>query len=135
MKKRDGIHALMVYIHNVHMIQCDDGTYTTQRDATLQPVLFLILLLFPTCAWKPVLIVLTDRREPHDSHDMKNIRFSFERIVSGDLHVLHVTYSTAAKQQQSVSEWDGGEAGRRQKAAYRCIDEVRVRFASAGSDP
>jgi len=56
------------------------------------PVLFLLLL--PTWAWKPLLMALTDRREPHDSHDMKNIRFSLVRRVSGDLHVLQVTYST-----------------------------------------
>lgn len=59
-----------------------------------QPVLFLLLL--PTCAWKPVLIVATERLDPQDSHDMKKIRFSLLRRVSGDLHVLHVTYSTAA---------------------------------------
>ena len=79
-------------VHKVHMIQCDGDVYN-MRHAILQPVLFL--LLFPTCAWKPVLIVFTDRREPHDSQDMKNIRFSFVRSVSGDLHVLQVTYSTA----------------------------------------
>ena len=57
-----------------------------------QPVLFL--LLFPTWAWKPLLMGLTERLDPHDSHDMKKIRFSFVRSVSGDLHVLQVTYST-----------------------------------------
>ena len=56
------------------------------------------LLLFPTCAWKPVLVAFTERLEPHDSQDMKNIRFSFVRRVSGDLHVLHVTYSTVGDQ-------------------------------------
>ena len=60
-----------------------------------QPVLFLLLL--PTCAWKPVLIVATERLDPQDSHDMKKIRFSLLSRVSGDLHVLHVTYSTAAE--------------------------------------
>ena len=54
----------------------------------------LVLLLFPTWAWKPVLTALTDRLEPHDSHEMKKIRFSLVRSVSGDLHVLQVTYST-----------------------------------------
>lgn len=39
-------------------------------------------------------MALTDRFEPHDSQVMKYRRFSFVRIVSGDLHVLHVTYST-----------------------------------------
>lgn len=43
-------------------------------------------------------MVLTERRDPHDSQDMKNIRFSFVRRVSGDLQVLHVTYSTAKPQ-------------------------------------
>lgn len=37
---------------------------------------------------------LTERLDPHDSHDMKKIRFSFVSSVSGDLHVLQVTYST-----------------------------------------
>jgi hypothetical protein len=59
----------------------------------VQPVLFLLLL--PTWAWKPLLIAFTDRLEPQDSQAMKKIRFSFVRSVSGDLHVLHVTYSTA----------------------------------------
>ena len=57
-----------------------------------QPVLFLLLL--PTWAWKPVLIAFTDRLEPQDSQATKKIRFSFVSRVSGDLHVLHVTYST-----------------------------------------
>lgn len=54
-----------------------------------------VAFLLPTWAWKPLLIALTDRREPHDSQDMKKIRFSFVRSVSGDLHVLQVTYSTS----------------------------------------
>ena len=62
------------------------------RTQPTQPVLFL--LLFPTWAWKPLLIALTDRRLPHDSHAMKKIRFSFVSRVSGDLQVLQVTYST-----------------------------------------
>lgn len=37
---------------------------------------------------------LTLRLLPQDSQDMKKIRFSFVSSVSGDLHVLHVTYST-----------------------------------------
>jgi hypothetical protein len=64
---------------------CDE--YTKGDD---YPVFFLR----PTWAWKPLLMVLTERREPHDSHDMKKMRFSFVRSVSGLLHVLHVTYST-----------------------------------------
>ena len=39
-------------------------------------------------------MALTDLREPHDSQVMKNIRVSFVKRVSGDLHVLQVTYST-----------------------------------------
>src|SRR5258708_38208083 len=62
--------------------------------ATPYPVRFLLRL--PTWAWKPVLTAFTDRREPQDSQAMKKIRFSFVRRVSGDLHVLHVTYSTNA---------------------------------------
>jgi len=62
------------------------------RTQATQPVLFL--LLFPTWAWKPLLMALTDLRLPHDSHAMKKIRFSFVSRVSGDLQVLQVTYST-----------------------------------------
>ena len=76
------------------------NVHNTRPYGPAQPVLFL--LLFPTCAWKPVLIALTERLEPHDSQDMKNIRFSFVRSVSGDLHVLQVTYSTV-REQSSVS--------------------------------
>ena len=47
-------------------------------------------------------MALTDRREPHDSQAMKNIRFSFVRRVSGDLHVLQVTYSTVGSHHVSV---------------------------------
>jgi hypothetical protein len=36
----------------------------------------------------------TDCRDPQDSQVMNEIRVSFVRSVSGDLHVLHVTYST-----------------------------------------
>jgi hypothetical protein len=39
-------------------------------------------------------MALTDLLLPHDSQAMKKIRFSFVRRVSGDLHVLQVTYST-----------------------------------------
>lgn len=53
-----------------------------------------VLLRLPTWAWNPLLIGLTLRRLPHDSHAMKKIRFSFVRRVSGDLQVLQVTYST-----------------------------------------
>ena len=80
----------------MHMIQCE-------ATPTAQPVLFLLLL--PTCAWKPVLIVLTDRLEPHDSHAMKKIRFSFVRRVSGDLHVLQVTYSTTNAEYKYHRRW------------------------------
>lgn len=38
----------------------------------------------------------TLRLLPHDSQDMKKIRFSFVRSVSGDLQVLQVTYSTTS---------------------------------------
>ena len=57
---------------------------------TVHPTFFLR----PTWAWKPLLIAVTDLLEPHDSHDTKKIRFSFCNTVSGDLHVLQVTYST-----------------------------------------
>ena len=45
-------------------------------------------------ALKPVLIAETDRVEPQDSHWTKYKRLSLLKIVSGDLQVLHVTYST-----------------------------------------
>ena len=86
-------YMLRRWCTRLHMIQCDATAYTARDNPTLQPVLFLLRL--PTCAWKPVLIAFTERLEPHGSQDMKNIRFSFVRSVSGDLHVLQVTYSTA----------------------------------------
>lgn len=43
---------------------------------------------------KPVLMAWTERVEPHDEHVMKKRRLSLVMVVSGDLHVLHVTYST-----------------------------------------
>ena len=52
------------------------------------------LLRFPTWALNPLLMAPTDLREPHDWQLTKSIRCSFSRSVSGDLHVLHVTYST-----------------------------------------
>jgi hypothetical protein len=45
-------------------------------------------------AWNPDLMAETERDDPHDSQVMKKRRLSFVRSVSGDLHVLHVTYST-----------------------------------------
>lgn len=76
-----------------HVNVPDSGSKTaTASQQNSYPVLFL--LLFPTWAWKPDLIALTDRLEPQDSQAMKKIRFSLVRRVSGDLHVLQVTYST-----------------------------------------
>lgn len=49
-------------------------------------------------------MALTDRREPHDSQDMKNIRFSLVRRVSGDLQVLQVTYSTVGYRHASAND-------------------------------
>lgn len=46
------------------------------------------------CALKPVLIADTERVEPQDSHWTKYKRLSLDRIVSGLLQVLQVTYST-----------------------------------------
>lgn len=43
------------------------------------------------------MIGFTLLRLPHDSHDMKKIRFSFVSSVSGDLQVLQVTYSTVGR--------------------------------------
>lgn len=56
----------------------------------------LVNFLLPTWAWKPVLMALTDRLDPHDWQVIKYRRFSFDRSVSGDLQILQVTYSTAA---------------------------------------
>lgn len=46
-------------------------------------------------AWKPDLIGATDRDDPHISHLIKyrRVRLSLVRVVSGFLHMLHVTYS------------------------------------------
>lgn len=46
------------------------------------------------CALKPVLIADTERVEPQDSHCTKYKRLSLDKIVSGLLQVLQVTYST-----------------------------------------
>lgn len=73
--------------------ECSNGRSKQLPDNTTTAHCAVAFLL-PTWAWKPLLIALTDRREPQDSQDMKKIRFSFVRSVSGDLHVLHVTYST-----------------------------------------
>ena len=47
----------------------------------------------PVRAWKPDLILATEHLDPHVSHCRKNNLVSFCKIVSGDLHVWHVTYS------------------------------------------
>lgn len=95
-------------MHNIHITH-------------LNPSLaYAALILFPICAWKPVLIADTDRprknmstqfmvakkhiRDPHDSQVIKYSRFSLSRIVSGDLQILHVTYSTAFH--VSIHAWD-----------------------------
>jgi hypothetical protein len=44
--------------------------------------------------WNPVLIAATDLVDAHEEQVMKNRRSFFWRVVSGDLHVLQVTYST-----------------------------------------
>lgn len=69
-----------------------------------RPRIIYFLTRLPTCAWKPLLIALTDLLDPHDMHDMKKIRFSFVRRVSKDLHVLQVTYSTI-KQYTDQHKW------------------------------
>lgn len=54
-----------------------------------------IFFLLPTWAEKPVLMAVTDRREPQLLQVTKYRRFSpLLSSVSGDLHVLQVTYST-----------------------------------------
>ncbi len=49
----------------------------------------------PVKAWKPDLILATEHLEPQVSHCKKYNLVSFCKIVSGDLHVWHVTYSSA----------------------------------------
>jgi len=44
----------------------------------------------------------TDCLEPQDSQVINEIRVSFVRSVSGDLHVLHVTYSTIKHPKKST---------------------------------
>ena len=58
--------------------------------------------LFCVIAWKPDLILATDRRDPHVSHWMKNSLVSFWRMVSGDRHVWHVTYSSVRQIENSA---------------------------------
>jgi hypothetical protein len=43
--------------------------------------------------WKPDLMLATEQRDPHVSHCKKKRRVSFCRMVSGERHVWHVTYS------------------------------------------
>lgn len=43
--------------------------------------------------WKPDLMLATEHLEPQVSHCRKKSLVSFRRIVSGDRHVWHVTYS------------------------------------------
>ena len=58
---------------------------------------YLIFRLLPIWAEKPVLMAVTERLDPHELHVRKYRRFSpLLSSVSGDLHVLHVTYSTVA---------------------------------------
>ena len=52
------------------------------------------------------MIALTDLLLPHDSQAMKKIRFSFVRSVSGDLHVLQVTYSTVVERENVIEITD-----------------------------
>jgi hypothetical protein len=49
----------------------------------------------PVKAWKPDLMLATEHLEPQVSHCKKYNLVSFCKIVSGDLHVWHVTYSSA----------------------------------------
>jgi hypothetical protein len=68
---------------------------------------------------------LTLRLLPQDSHDMKKMRFSLVNSVSGDLQVLHVTYSTAA----------GDEGGDKiqEEELYQCIVAARFQLVFAGT--
>ena len=90
------IYGYQILSSNIHTnLHCNRSNSYISRYPTKkknQPVLFL--LRFPTCAWNPLLMALTDLLLPHDSQAIKKIRFSFVRRVSGDLQVLQVTYST-----------------------------------------
>lgn len=44
-------------------------------------------------AWNPDFMLATEHLEPQVSHCKKKSRVSFWRIVSGERHVWHVTYS------------------------------------------
>lgn len=73
----------------------------------------------PTTAWKPAETFCTDFLAPQVSHVSMNIRFSLLRIVSGDLHVWHVTYSPAKSKRTTVS--------------LRCyVEEKKIRGAKGG---
>lgn len=59
---------------------------------------------------------------------MKKIRFSFVKSVSGDLHVLHVTYSTGASV-RVVSKTHN------EVRTYLYTSLTRFLFASVGTGP
>ena len=104
-------------------------TKTSKRKG--QPVLFL--LLFPTCAWNPLLMALTDLLLPHDSQAMKKIRFSLVRRVSGDLQVLQVTYSTFFFGGVYTS-WDWTRWEELTEKPHPCSVEAHSQSVSAGND-
>lgn len=69
--------------------------------------LLLSWALFCVMAWKPDLMLATDRLDPQVSHWMKNSLVSFWRMVSGERHVWHVTYSSVGEKQErkQVTVW------------------------------
>lgn len=69
--------------------------------------LLLSWALFCVMAWKPDLMLATDRLDPQVSHWMKNSLVSFWRMVSGERHVWHVTYSSVGEKQEGkqVTVW------------------------------
>ena len=78
-----------------------NGSAGAQSDVH-QVVFALSAARLPVTAWKPDLMLATEQREPHNSHCRKYRRVSRCNIVSGDLHVWHVTYSSATDYNCSV---------------------------------
>lgn len=92
--------------------------------------------LFPTWAWYPALIADTDCLDPHDSHVINEILVSFVRIVSGDLQVLQVTYSTISLIMSAISGIEKRyKKWRKGKSTHRYTSSKYSQSASAETCP
>lgn len=68
-----------------------------KKKNVVQAVLARMAARLLVTAWKPVLMEATEHLEPQVSHWRKNRRVSFCRMVSLDLQVWQVTYSSEKK--------------------------------------